>query len=375
MIASDNEEIAGDSDGERGDVVLQLPPAVRAGRRRGRRRCSEGKPRIFLVVASTGGFNHEHKRDFWRLAGTAGFPRFEEQCLVGVALALSWELVACSPGANDPAHALLRELARKKVRAEVPISGFVEYPIVDCAALHELVAVQNESASTLVATVGDYLADRRVPGGGNAQALSMSQVVSMYKDVGAPPPAVVVKLTPAQAILVVRGLLPIVHAVAVTKRLARSRLLISREPSEWKCKQFISEHGGGQQLTARAALPGQHPASVVIDWLHATRDIKSLKISRGPHRATLTSSHEGPDSLQKHYWPMLTMCAMKRFAWRGFASMPWACLSTARGCLLCQRIHGQHSTSSLTPPRNGEGWSCSQLRAILCGAQGKLSVV
>jgi len=277
-LAQDANEVA-DVAGDLDDVV----PAVAAPRMRRQRRSRNGfgllgPKQIFVIVAMQAGLFREHADEFPIRDVAEDVIQSGLSFMVGVAFGYAWEI--CNTEARGLEHGLLRQVAKRYASRAAHIHGFVEYPVTESAAMIDLIEFRDDLPEVLLAAAANDDVEFRVVGRNDVQVRRLGDIVQEWSAQSSAKP-ILVNLVPQLAMQVVLGQLPVVHAVALTKRLTRSKLLVSSLPSPAACKRFIEEQELEVGVAARSALPNRLPVELVIGWLAATRDIKSLhKINR-----------------------------------------------------------------------------------------------
>ena len=105
---------------------------------------------------------------------------------------------------------------------------------------------------------------------------TLGSVMGRWCDEGALPPISIMLAIPL-ALSIVRGARGLLHSVAMTRKINRSRLLVPGEPSAKRCRNARPRRGLAAVPRARQRLGKEISVIAVVDWVRATRDIKSLK--------------------------------------------------------------------------------------------------
>lgn len=253
------------------------PPATGAQPQpggRGRPVLMMGALRIFLVVSSaTAGY----WQGAFAMDGVAG--GIAEGAVVGAVLARWHMRRADEPADTDSLH--MHRLAAGVVRATTPVPGFIDYPIEASAIVREFRVPPSTVPAVVLAACSGISVHTTTPDGQHGDE-SLSELLRRWTAAGALPAIVVCLATPL-ALKVVTGSFRVLHSVALTQRVSRSRLLLQADLSSKRCCSAWRRFGGGLPLVpaARRRLSNQVPAEVHLDWIKASRDLTSLwKVKR-----------------------------------------------------------------------------------------------
>lgn len=269
--------IAGDSDGSDASdaAAAAAPPGPRCLDRP--RRQPRGPLRIFVILAGAAGLWNVTDFDSATVAEDAAALRIgPEAKLVGIVLARAWHFRTLGDDV-DPDTAVLHRLATGALKSNVPPLGFIDYPIEAAAALDQWVSRPLGPAREVLIGCMDMAVRVATPHGVALDPDTLGAVLHRWQESGALP-ASAVFLAPVLALLAVRARHSILHSVALSQKVNRKRLLVPGEPSAKRCKGARPRGPRrGAAARHRKQLDGQLDASLVIDWIAATRDIKSLR--------------------------------------------------------------------------------------------------
>ena len=264
------DEVAGDasdSDGEEEKIPLVV--AARPGRRAPRRE-SRGPLRIFVIVATSGFWHGSFELEAaWRL------PEGSSKAIVGLAPARAWHFRGHAESVDDQTSHMhsLAAAVLKGVRAQ----GFIDYPIEEAAALDEVLSAPVGTVRQVIDVLRHQSVRRMAPFASFDESLLLGDLVDRWTEQGALPP-VFACLTQPLAWLVATAGTTIVHSVALTRKVNRRRLLVHGEPSSRRCRRALQQGEIVQCAPqTRKRLFSQLKADLVLDYLRASRDLKSLK--------------------------------------------------------------------------------------------------
>lgn len=274
----DDSEIVGDaSDAE-------PPPQQESNRKRRRANAvmsSAGKDRVVIVVSSVQGLWHGEFRQGEESSGAD-----QGDVVVGIVLVAAWTLCSARETPRNADHATMRDKAARCCKS-VRVSGFVEYPITCAVRLEKPQQVRgNTMPKETVALVSGMLG---LPSSGHPGPGTIGAQVDAWLAQGAFQPCIV-RLTPPLAALVVRGQWSCLHAVAISERVNRGRLLVSTEPSAKRIRDWQGSHGemaepapapeapvSTSAVVRRPRWSDMLSADLVLDWLAASFFVKSLR--------------------------------------------------------------------------------------------------
>lgn len=275
-------DIAGDSASSSlvaGDVdrlgVCREPPARERGQR--------GLPyRVVLIFASLGGWwcgaFDRPAPPAWRVDDPRG-----NVVLVGAILA-SASLEAATSEPTSVHHAGMRALA-DRLTSSSHCHGYLEYTVKAVVQLCEIVLTNpRERAASLLQRFGREVITYE---GGIFDSAVHTLGDAIEKWVGAGALLVQpVRLSPSFAAEVVLGGNPCLHAVQITAKTDRKRLLAAKDLSRRRLKVFVDTNVAmpiqrlERTVPIREARPKWryfHDASLVIDWLASSVYIKDVK--------------------------------------------------------------------------------------------------
>ena len=257
-------------------------PVAPAVRRRAYRVSLVGRARIFLIISSAIGLWASHFDHFPDLYGT------EYEYVVGFALA-RWELRPSTDPPPNTDYEFMQGIASGLSRSMYNVRGFIQYPVLEVAKLSVQHAVQSHvdySANAgeldlLLRVLSDFAIN--LPDG---SVYSVRGLLNRWQRVHQPSAVVSVKLAPPFASKVVNSEWSLLHIVSICSRLCRSQLLVPTEPGNKKLSNWLSTLPA--LVLTTAVRPGRsntntigsqifHEASLVIDWLDATRYMKDIQ--------------------------------------------------------------------------------------------------
>lgn len=241
---------------------------------------------VFAIVACAGGAwaslgDEAALPDKWSAAGTA------QGVLVGFVCAREWALTPAGSSASGKLHERMRSASVRVTKAAQQY-GFVEHAVQAAVALHEFVVARSETAAGAAQHVGHALAT--APGMGS-RAAPVSEHVAGWRAAGAVMGRVL-RLAPRAAFDILSGTLRCLHCVAITKRTHRQAFLCPTKPSRRVLGAFVQAASASSSTAALYQLArtqrksnrgwkrDAHEVSIVLDWLQATKYIRSVKKMR-----------------------------------------------------------------------------------------------
>lgn len=244
-----------------------------------------GFHRIFLVVACAGGFWPRFVGADGDSDEAAAMLRTPGAYLLGAVLVLGWSFVCAETSHATDEHGQMRGMASRVATCAQSTMGFLEYPILAVARLVQPTLVDERLGTDVLH------AARRLPCAFRGRVHELGQVMHQWMGEGARP-ATIARLAPAFAMRVLRGW-PVLHCVAVTRRIARARLLVADEPSKRQLSRLVRQsaavvHEPGPRQTALVPLAAEltpasvgqwamKSASLCLDWLAVSSHLKDIR--------------------------------------------------------------------------------------------------
>lgn len=272
--------------GDDGDDV-PVPARIARQPRRGR---TEGPLRAIIVVVCAGGLWDGAFSD----PPPAGWPApVGMQALVVGAVLAPW--VLSGPESATHSTETLRQLAVRRCHAR-DVFGYIEYPITEILTFKTPFLVETVEA----ARAGLHNADAGTsvwatkPGQSEPPSeTDLGTILGRWKSMGIAigPSVLTLGLALAMAARILRGVMPCLHVVPVTRRVDRKRLISPKEPSRRCLSNFLREAQRREQPTSAPAaqvatvsrLPGWSrflsDPDLVLDWLHASSFVKQVQES------------------------------------------------------------------------------------------------
>ena len=239
---SEDISIAGDSaasDSIHGDDLLAQGPH--------RRPRLPGLPslraRVFLVVASVAGFWHRESQE---MAG-----QLEGGPLCLGAVLVSSHIVAEAGGSGSDAddrhqqQITMRSWASRLLDRRSVASGWVEYRVEESAYFHTPVPFEEAHAQGWLRSLGDIAVQPVRQFGTDSQQApyTLKDIVQRWQRTGAMLADVAITIGAGLAARAVAGRWSPIHAVAITRRINRKRLLVKGVPSATMLKRFLHRWG------------------------------------------------------------------------------------------------------------------------------------
>ena len=240
----------------------------------------------FLIISSADGRWSRHVGHFADLFGTG------HEYAVGFALA-RWELRPITDPAPNTDYEFMEGIASGLSLSRYTVRGFIQYPVLEVAKLSIPHLVQSDvdySANVveldlLLRVLSDFNVE--LPDG---SVYNVQGIIIRWGRVHQPLAVRSVKLAPPLASKVVNSEWSLLHIVAIHVRLCRSQLLVQTEPGARKLLNWlrtlpslvftaVARHGPSR---ANTSIGPQlfHEASLIIDWLEATKYMKDIKKTR-----------------------------------------------------------------------------------------------
>ena len=235
-----------------------------------------GRRIVWIVAVEPGGA--------WQAATGDNAEREESPdgaMLLGFVLVRAWRLATMDTESDDVYHSRMRTVVQGQAQATV--SGYIEYPVIQCAELlepPEVLLGQPPTASRYADMGVRIRADGRT-----LEETTVSVVFARWRHVNAAPQTVL-ELAPCYARHVVAGRCAVLHVVAVTSRVNRRRCLFEREPPQAVLAAFLRYSRGRDDAVDRSRLRRRKLPSwffimtapdLVVDWLDATSHLKQIK--------------------------------------------------------------------------------------------------
>ena len=267
---------------------MEVDPPARRGRKRGPTICrpTEGNVAIFLIIMSTTGFWHDTftKRAMMQQSGMPGALAnqiFDNvivahgDVLVGAVLG-RWRIVTGMPPEGTHANMIWKRFKN--------IAGFLSYDVLDHQAsrftlddLHHVVdlrpwIIEEQVAAAMgTSSTGDNL--------------SFAQWREQVKQFGEFLPIVVARVCPALALAVVGGLFAVLHWAPLSPNRVSRKHVLKQAPIRAHLQDIakglqprqLCPRREGRPREGRRQLESEMPAAVIIEWLDATSEIRSLK--------------------------------------------------------------------------------------------------
>lgn len=277
-------DVAGDPSLTHSSVAGDEPalPVRRARAPREPRR--DGPLQLFLLVVSNHGLWACFEKNTWPL----DWPRVAlagHVLLVGVVLATAWQLVDTESQTSDSNHKHMRAKVTSRTKAS-QLLGFVEYPVLEVLRLAQPVLFANrDMVLNGFNRVFDQLGSCTKPGQSEpALQEHVGSVLDRWHVMRAQA-AVLVNMGAAMADQVLRGASGCLHCVAISRRVARKRLLVASQPSRTVVRAFVAAAPALLAISVPQAgsLRGQSwtqpmiDPHLVLDWLQATSFLKDIR--------------------------------------------------------------------------------------------------
>ena len=204
--------------------------------------------------------------------------------VVGLALATSWQLCFHNRPTKDTFHVDQRASVQGKCKTS-SLLGFVEYPVVQFAALSNVALHRLDTVVSTVQGWGQVEVDVRVPGSPQlVRRDSLQSILQSWRQLGASMTRVA-KL-PCEVCETLRvGGAHSLHCVAVTLRSSRGSMLHHSEPSKRTLRRFVAQAKRApappaELVIASGCLPRWHTQmlapDIMLPWLYATRYIQEI---------------------------------------------------------------------------------------------------
>lgn len=207
--------------------------------------------------------------------------------MVALVLASAWAVVSHTAEKDlDEGRRFQQRAARKGVRTDA--LGYIEYPIRAVAKLASPVESTAQSMLDWLSRSAGKTAS--LVRGDGLSSYTVAELVAKWRAAGARL-GDFVRLSPSAALQVLSGRWVSLHAVALTQRVNRDRLLERSEPSRRALSAALAELAGsarrgasdatGPSTTIAARAPRWagvlHSAEDVILWIQATQHLKDTK--------------------------------------------------------------------------------------------------
>ena len=286
LVGDNGSDVASSIAGDDGAARRPVAPARQA--------VSRGLPRAYIIGADP----EERRGKGVNLANLAPAVTHRPQyqalggcCIVGLVLAYSWSFADETFGNDDGPTNFMRRRACMQVNAPI-FFGFIENPVLATAALRMPVrlAGQRASAEHVLPRIMQAHADIFALGSVASQGVfSVSAILSQWGEEHRRLLTPSVQwFCPQFACVLIGGLWPLLHVVAVTRRVNRKRLLIAAEPSSKRIKRFIQSSVPTVLPDSVPRQPGHctpthpfyaacHSAKRIVAWLEASQYLKNHK--------------------------------------------------------------------------------------------------
>ena len=244
----------------------------------------EGALCVFAIIASQAGrWSERYRRHDTPLETGDG-----EEVLLGLVLGPAWRLAELQSPTMDYNHTELRGCAAARCGAAAHL-GFIEYHVCEVALLAAPIRLDADDVAPgqILRRAQGHAAELRRFDQGEARLdepnANMEDILRTWRPRARD--TVVVRLAPALAWYVVRGMTHVMHVVAVGRRIPRTLLLNPREPSVARIKAWLASLPAEDadeaveyvQIIRRSPHPGVKQADLICDWLDASRFVKDQK--------------------------------------------------------------------------------------------------
>ena len=265
-------EVVGQSSGNEGHSPVEVVVVGQSSRAPGEPIFQNGPADIFAIWSGPTGI---WSQDMLGFPGSVAHN--EERCFFCGVVWCGWRMCNNSADAvfNDQ-EKFMHDLASGVVTSRVPLLGYIDYIVDDCAACVDMLPV-----GEVKHVLSEDMLQKRVSLK-DGRTASVKDVVDDWtprrrrKDMK----IYTVILDDALARMVVSGESGIMHSVALTRKINRKRLLVYTHPPGKVLSRFLSATCAPTKVVIdeKTRKPEfRQDAGEALDWMEATRDIKSLR--------------------------------------------------------------------------------------------------